>query len=132
MTQGNAVSAAVSVIDYTIGENADRLRRRAGLTVGELGARFGVSPSAMSLKLQGKRGWSAFDTQKAARLFGVSFAQMVGETPLPGPDAPATVVDIADFSAKRGAVGPEGLEPPASSVKSRALAEVLPFPSRAS
>lgn len=131
MSQGTAIDAAVSVIDYTIGENADLLRRRAGLSVGELGARFGVSPSAMSLKLAGKRAWSAFDTQKVARLFGVSLAQMVGEAPLPGPDAPAAIIDIADFTARRGKVGPEGLEPPASSVKSRQLADVLPFRKRA-
>lgn len=40
--------------------------------------------------------------------------------------------DPMQFIREYLAVGPEGLEPPASSVKSRELAEVLPFPSRAS
>lgn len=99
MTQNAAVDAAVSVIDYTIGENVDTLRRRAKLTTAALGREFQVSGPAMSLKLHGKRAWSAFDIQFAAQLFGVRMAQLVGEEPLPEPNSPATVTDFA--SVKR-------------------------------
>ncbi len=111
MTHTAAVDAAVSAIDYTIGENVETLRRRAGLSVAELGAQFQLSGSAMSLKLRGKRSWSALDTHLAARLFGVRMAQLQGEEALPEPSAPASVTDISDLIAKRRSVGRTGLEP---------------------
>lgn len=109
---------AVSVIDYTIGENVDILRRRAGLSIGEIGMRFGVTPSAMSLKLRGKRAWSAQDLHHASRLFSVRMAQLTGEEKMPEPTAPATVSDITDLLARRREVDPAGLEPTTSTVES--------------
>lgn len=97
----NAVEQAVSVIDYTIGENVDTLRKRAGFTKDALGARFGVGGSAMSLKISGKRAWSAQDIQFAAELFGVRMAQLQGEESMPEPDAPATVTDITTKNRMR-------------------------------
>lgn len=96
----NAVEQAVSVIDYTIGENVDTLRKRAGFTKDALGARFGVGGSAMSLKISGKRAWSAQDVQFAAELFGVRMAQLQGEEAMPEPDSPATITDIATRGRK--------------------------------
>lgn len=118
MTPNAAVDAAVSAIDYAIGENVDTLRRRAGMTTAELAKRFRVAPSAMSLKLHGKRAWSALDTQLAARLFGVRMAQLLGEEQLPDPTAPATITDIADLIARRRPVGPAVLETATSTVES--------------
>lgn len=100
MTQ-TAVEAAVSAIDYVIGENVDTLRRRAGLTKAQLATRFQVSPSAMSLKLSGKRAWSALDVQAVARMFGVRMAQVQGEEPLPDPTSPAVITDITPMLSKR-------------------------------
>ena len=100
MTQ-TAVEAAVSAIDYVIGENVDTLRRRAGLTKAQLATRFQVSPSAMSLKLSGKRAWSALDVQAVARIFGVRMAQVQGEEPLPDPTSPAVITDITPMLSKR-------------------------------
>lgn len=96
-----AVEAAVSAIDYVIGENVDTLRRRAGLTKAQLATRFQVSPSAMSLKLSGKRAWSALDVQAVARMFGVRMAQVQGEEPLPDPTSPAVITDITPMLSKR-------------------------------
>lgn len=98
----SATDAAVSVIDYVIGENVATLQRRAGLTNGELGAHFGVTASAMSLKLHGKRAWSALDVQRAATIFNVRMGQLVGEEPMPSPTAPATVTNLNEERLKRG------------------------------
>lgn len=97
MTQ-EAVAKAVSVIDYTVGEITDTLRRRAGMTTAALGERFGLSASAMSLKLRGQRAWSARDIHDAAQMFGVRMAVLTGEEPMPDPTSPAI---ITDFSAAR-------------------------------
>lgn len=103
MAQNAAAEAAVSGIDYTIGENVDILRRRSGLSNELLGRYFDLGASAMSLKLRGKRSWSALDVHTAAQIFGVRMAQLQGEEPMPEPTAPATVIDIgaARGSAKR-------------------------------
>lgn len=103
MTQ-EALARAVSVIDFTIGENVDTMRRRSGLTTAALGERFGVSASAMSLKLRGQRSWSAQDLHDASRLFSVRIAVLIGEEPLPDPSAPAVVSDFAVARAKRSLV----------------------------
>lgn len=127
MTQNAAVDAAVSAIDYTIGENVDTLRRRTGMSIVGLGQQFQVTGPAMSLKLHGKRAWSALDTQLAAHLFGVRIAQLVGEEALPEPTAPATITDITSLIAKKRKVGPTGIEPMTSTVEYGRLADVLPF-----
>jgi hypothetical protein len=106
-----ATDGAVSVIDYVIGENVATLQRRAGLTNAQVGNHFGVSGPAMSLKLHGKRAWSALDVQRAASLFGVRMAQLTGEEPMPEPTAPASVTDISGLVGRRRSVGRTGLEP---------------------
>lgn len=96
-----AIDQAVSVIDFTIGENVDTLRKRARMTKAELAARFGIGGPAMSLKLSGKRAWSAADVLFAAQLFDVRMAQLQGEEPMPEPTSPATVTDIATRTRKK-------------------------------
>ena len=125
-----AVDAAVSAVDYTIGENVDTLRRRAGLSVAELGSRFQLSGSAMSLKLHGKRSWSALDTHLAARLFGVRMAQLFGEEALPEPTAPATVTDISALIAQRRSSELPGLDSNQEPIGSRPVASLDDYRAR--
>jgi transcriptional regulator with XRE-family HTH domain len=96
-----AVAEAVSVIDYVIGENVDTLRKRRGFTNETLGAKFGVTGPAISLKLRGRRAWSAADVKFAADLLGVRMGVLYGEEPMPEPGADINVTSIASRPRKR-------------------------------
>ncbi len=88
------ISTIVSEIDYAVGDRVETLMRRAGYNKTTLGRVFNVSPSAMSLKLRGKRAWSIADIQLAARTLNVRMAVLLGEEPMPEPTLPAPVVQL--------------------------------------
>lgn len=119
-----ATDDAISVIDYVIGENVATLQRRAGMTNAVLGTHFGVSGSAMSLKLRGKRAWSALDVHRAATLFGVRMAQLNGEESLPEPTAPATITDISALVGRRRSSELPGLDSNQEPIGSRPVASL--------
>lgn len=76
-----------------------------------MAARIGINHTSLADRLKGRVAFTAEDLEGIAHVLKR---------------------DPVEFYRDYISVGPEGLEPPASSVKSRALAEVLPFPSRAS
>ena len=101
-------------LDYAIGERVDTLRRRFGYSHDEFGAILGVGGSAVSLKLRGKRGWSAMDVKTSADVLGVRVAVLYGDEPMPEPTRPG-LLRVLDTS-KNSPVGPTGLEPMTSTV----------------
>lgn len=106
MTSQDAVAQAVSLIDYTIGENVRTLATRRGYNNTTLGAEFGMGASAMSLKIRGRRAWSADDVARVAKLLGVRMSVILGEERMPDPASEATVTDISTRKPKRPVSGP--------------------------
>lgn len=119
MNENEAVNAAVSGIDFTVGENVNTLRRRAGMTNATLGRMFRLSSPAMSLKLRGLRAWSARDIQAASEVFGVRMAQLQGEEPLPAPTAPGRITRMDERRKEDG--------PTDFTVESGRLATITPI-----
>ena len=88
--------------DAIISENVAVLLRRSGDLRQALAANLSIEPSSLSHKLNGRRPWTATEIDLIAKRYGVSHAALF--TRLPG-----------------YGVGPEGLEPPTSTVISREL-----------
>lgn len=85
---------AADNLDYAIGDRVNTLMRRHGHTRKSLGEVFGLGDSAMSLKLSGKRQWSAYDVKLAAGEFQVTVGVLYGTEPMPEPIRPARVTPI--------------------------------------
>lgn len=93
-------------VDAVIGRNVDFLIWRTRQTQSSVARAMGVTPGSLSHKLNGRRPWSATEIAWAAGRFGVT---------------------VDALFRTDGVVGPEGLEPPTSSVKARQLAIVTPI-----
>lgn len=85
---------AADDLDYAIGDRVNTLMRRRGYTRKSMGVVFGLGESAMSLKLNGKRTWSAFDVRLAADELNVTVAVLYGDEPMPEPTRPARITSI--------------------------------------
>lgn len=83
-------------------------------TQDDIARAIGLQQADVSKRINGRVQWKGHELGLVANLLGVSVSKLYGETDGDMPPA----------------VGPEGLEPPTDSVKSRELAEVLPFRQR--
>ncbi|WP_368731381.1 helix-turn-helix domain-containing protein [Leucobacter sp. OAMSW11] len=81
--------------DETIGERVHQLMWRARLSQTSFAPELGIGQAALSMKLRGRRGWSADELRTIARYFGVSTDYLFG---------------LSD------GVGPAGIEPTTSTV----------------
>ncbi len=90
----DTLGAIADNIDYGIGDRVNTLMRRKGYTRETFGALFGIGASAMSLKINGKRTWAAWEVRVAADNLGVSVAVLYGDEPMPEPARPAVVTEI--------------------------------------
>jgi hypothetical protein len=100
------ISSAAAVDDAYVGRRVHQLLWDKKITQTAFGDRVGWDQSTVAKRLRGKLGWGLGHLVVAARELDTTVAYLVGET---------------------DAVGPEGLEPPASSVKSGKL---LQFPTQ--
>jgi hypothetical protein len=73
----------VDDLDYEIGDRVNTLMRRQRHTRQSLGAILGIGPSAMSMKLSGRRTWTARDVKVAAHALEVTVGVLYGEEPMP-------------------------------------------------
>lgn len=65
--------------DEIIGERIHQLMWRAQVSQTQFAPELGVGQAALSLKLRGRRGWSAADLIAVARYFDVSVGYLFGE-----------------------------------------------------
>jgi len=103
-------------LDAELGRRAHMMMWDRRLSIKQLSVRLGVDSTGLSKKLKGERGWALAEIVAIADALDTTVAYLVGEAESPRPGGP-----------DGGSVGSEGFDPPASSVKSRQLAEVLPF-----
>jgi len=118
-----AKSEQADDIDYAIGDRVNTLMRRANFTREGFGSIFGISGSAMSLKLAGKRTWAAWEVRRAADTLAVAVAVLYGDEPMPEPTRPARVIDM---STKQKAPNSR-----ANGYKPGHSADILPFKAHA-
>lgn len=110
--------------DAEVGERITTLRKRAGLSQKALAAAINVTESTMSGKITAGP-WYAHELGVIAKLVGSTLDVLYGIDDIP----PAPVASLVGRRRNRP-VGLDGLEPPTISVKSRQLADVIPFPAR--
>jgi len=96
-------------VDASIGRRVHQLMWDRQITQTAFGVMVGMDQSSVAKRFRGKLGWSATQVQTAAAALNTTVAYLFGETWNPAP------------------VGPDGLEPPTSSVKTRGLATVHPI-----
>lgn len=112
-----ALQEEVANLDYAIGDRINTLLHRHSLTRKTFGAKLGIGPSGMSLKIGGRRTWSATEVKIAADILGVKVGVLYGEDPMPDPARPTVVTPLdPSKNAKMRtldyrAVGSEGLAP---------------------
>lgn len=82
------------ITDVIIGENVATLRRRANLTVKQVGDLIAVGESAASYKIKGTNPWKAKEVRILADRFHVSVGVLYGDDPMPLPTAPARVTRL--------------------------------------
>ncbi|TFC30205.1 hypothetical protein E3O55_08315 [Cryobacterium sp. MDB1-18-2] len=76
-------------IDEVIGDTVHQLMWRARETQTSLAPLLSLGQSALSLKIRGRRPWSALEVDVMARHFGVSPAVLFGFEPIPDGWAPS-------------------------------------------
>lgn len=101
-------------VDAEVGRRVHMLMWDRGLTQSAFGERVGIDQSALAKKLRGSRGWSLGEVVTVAQALNVSVAYLFGED---------------------DGVGPAGIEPTTSTVKTWVpqtghMAEVIDLASR--
>lgn len=135
MSNAHAVDSPLNNgANATVAANIRGELGRLDVTQSELAHYLGLSEMAVSRRMKGYTEFSSTEIQAIADYFGMTPGDLFAEQQRKRRTGGGTTF-TGENTVRRGSlklVGPEGLEPPASSVKSRELADVIPFPARAS
>lgn len=118
--------------DSIVGVNVRYLMNDRRIDQPSLARQMGIDQSTLSLKLSGKRKWTVSELLAVSKTLNASIDWLTVRHDAPPAGGGSNLHGVTPIRPRTlGLVGPEGFEPPTSTVESRDLAPVLPFKRKA-